>query len=211
MRRVGETAARSPEAATDSSDSSSEAPDRARGGKALKNGDWRCQQCENVNWYWREACNRCGKLRPDVEVKAAARREAAHAKREARRAAERAMRRPEEGAGRGYFERQDPSDRNSWDSEGEEFDEFGRKKKREPGGCRGAGGAGGEAGGGRASRGSLSEKQQRALEKLRKRALSGTTAGQQPVLEPAPAAPPPWSAELDARPRSRSPALPAPR
>mmetsp|Transcript_22306 Transcript_22306/g.70453 ORF Transcript_22306/g.70453 Transcript_22306/m.70453 type:complete len:173 (+) Transcript_22306:197-715(+) len=90
MRRQGATAAREKEAESDPH-SPSDVLDSA-GGSKLKNGDWKCKQCDNINWYWREACNRCTKLRPDAE--AVARREAARAKREARRVMERAMRRP---------------------------------------------------------------------------------------------------------------------
>jgi len=42
---------------------------------------------------------------------------------------ERSRRQTEEGRGGGLYDRQDPSDRKQWDSDGEEFDEFGRRKK----------------------------------------------------------------------------------
>ena len=46
---------------------------------------------------------------------------------------EKAQRAMDEGRGGGLFDRQDPNDRNDWDSGDEEVDEFGRRKgKRAP-------------------------------------------------------------------------------
>ncbi|CAE8581504.1 unnamed protein product, partial [Polarella glacialis] len=39
-------------------------------------------------------------------------------------------RQQEEGKGGGLFDRQDPSDKKQWDSDDEDFDEFGRRKKK---------------------------------------------------------------------------------
>ena len=43
---------------------------------------------------------------------------------------EKQQRAADEGRGGGLFDRQDPNDRNAWDSDDEEVDEFGRRKKK---------------------------------------------------------------------------------
>jgi len=72
----------------------------------FKAGDWACPSCGNVNWDWRDRCNICNNLKPELQDKR------------------------EGGRGGGYFDRQDPQDKKAWDSDEEIFDEFGRKKKK---------------------------------------------------------------------------------
>lgn len=87
--------------------------------KIFKAGDWKCSNCNNINWDWRDSCNVCGTLKPEVALQVAKKREF-----------ERALRRPEEGAGGGFFDRQDPADKKEHNSDEEEVDDFGRKKKK---------------------------------------------------------------------------------
>lgn len=109
---------------------------------------------------------------------------------------EKQRRSAEEGRGGGLYDRQDPSDKKQWDSDGEEFDEFGRRKRRKAGGRAGAVGprsptgtasAGGSDSGSRGivegDRGSeaasakgkaISAKQQAALERLRNKHASSS-------------------------------------
>lgn len=94
------------------------APTKGRGATIFKQGDWRCDSCNNVNWDWRESCNRCTQLRPDVALAVVAKREA-----------DRNSRRKFEGVGGGFFDRQ-AVEKNAWNSDDEEFDEFGRAKKK---------------------------------------------------------------------------------
>lgn len=49
---------------------------------------------------------------------------------------EKQRRAQEEGRGGGLYDRQDPHDKKQWDSDGEEFDEFGRRKKRRTAGAK---------------------------------------------------------------------------
>ena len=72
---------------------------------AFKPGDWACTGCGNVNWDWRERCNMCNSARPDLQEKR------------------------EGGKGGGYFDRQGAEERIEHNSDEEEYDEFGRKKK----------------------------------------------------------------------------------
>eukprot|EP00811_Abedinium_folium_P036158 NODE_8893_length_1462_cov_3.996255.p1 GENE.NODE_8893_length_1462_cov_3.996255~~NODE_8893_length_1462_cov_3.996255.p1 ORF type:complete len:331 (+),score=54.10 NODE_8893_length_1462_cov_3.996255:66-1058(+) len=67
---------------------------------------------------------------------------------------DKARRHTEEGRAGGLYDRQDPHDRRAWDSDGEEFDDFGRRKKQRGGGGDGGGGGGGADGGRSGSGGS---------------------------------------------------------
>eukprot|EP01068_Selenidium_serpulae_P013348 Selendium_serpulae@DN5955_c1_g1_i12.p1 len=71
-----------------------------------KKGDWPCTHCGNVNWARRDKCNICQAPKPNNNEE------------------------PRMGKGGGHFDLQDPEDRNKFDSSDEEFDEFGRKKRR---------------------------------------------------------------------------------
>ncbi|KAF8819231.1 ran binding protein [Cardiosporidium cionae] len=73
----------------------------------FKQGDWTCAQCGNVNWARRDRCNICNALKPVIKTLE-----------------------PRTGRGGGHYDMQDPADRNKHDSDNEEFDEFGRKKKK---------------------------------------------------------------------------------
>mmetsp|Transcript_49481 Transcript_49481/g.107754 ORF Transcript_49481/g.107754 Transcript_49481/m.107754 type:complete len:219 (+) Transcript_49481:187-843(+) len=88
----------------------------------------------------------------------------------------------EEGRGGGLYDRQDPNDKKQWDSDGEEFDEFGRRKKK------GSGSNGGSSGGARGSSSAaaaakaekatvLSSKQQAALERLKSKHAASASGG----------------------------------
>eukprot|EP00747_Dinoflagellata_sp_TGD_P003973 gnl/TRDRNA2_/TRDRNA2_110221_c0_seq1.p2 gnl/TRDRNA2_/TRDRNA2_110221_c0~~gnl/TRDRNA2_/TRDRNA2_110221_c0_seq1.p2 ORF type:complete len:180 (+),score=37.67 gnl/TRDRNA2_/TRDRNA2_110221_c0_seq1:88-627(+) len=120
--------------------------------KIFKQGDWQCYHCTNVNWDWREICNRCQRLRPDVEIRNRQRHEET-----------RTLRRSEEGKAGGFFERQ-AIEKKEWNSDDEDCDEFGRKKKAAAAGTSAADAAADRA------RMSRTEKQRAALEKLRQRA-----------------------------------------
>eukprot|EP01053_Blabericola_migrator_P008373 Blabericola_migrator_1__8372@NODE_435_length_8501_cov_292_016244_g341_i0_p4_GENE_NODE_435_length_8501_cov_292_016244_g341_i0NODE_435_length_8501_cov_292_016244_g341_i0_p4_ORF_typecomplete_len312_score32_37zfRanBP/PF00641_18/2_8e12zfRanBP/PF00641_18/1_6e09DUF35_N/PF12172_8/0_1DUF35_N/PF12172_8/0_63DUF35_N/PF12172_8/6_8e02DZR/PF12773_7/0_25DZR/PF12773_7/0_032Cytochrom_c3_2/PF14537_6/3_3Cytochrom_c3_2/PF14537_6/83zincribbon_6/PF10005_9/0_92zincribbon_6/PF10005_9/66zinc_ribbon_11/PF11682_8/4zinc_rib len=75
----------------------------------FKKGDWTCTSCGNVNWARRDRCNLCIALKPSLQKDADAKRT---------------------GKAGGHFDLQDPADRLDYDSDDEEFDEFGRKKRR---------------------------------------------------------------------------------
>ncbi|EKX73458.1 zinc finger domain containing protein [Theileria equi strain WA] len=70
-----------------------------------KQGDWSCDQCGNINWARRSNCNICGVPKQPLNVE------------------------PRVGRGGGHYDLQDPTDRNTYDSDQEKYDEFGRKKK----------------------------------------------------------------------------------
>ena len=75
------------------------------GNNLFKAGDWHCTKCGNVNWGSRKACNLCGLAR---EVDQGERK----------------------GAGGGYYERQDPTDRIEHFSDDDDiYDAFGRQKE----------------------------------------------------------------------------------
>eukprot|EP01055_Gregarina_sp_Pseudo9_P002573 Gregarina_sp_Pseudo_9__2572@NODE_283_length_3297_cov_40_004911_g265_i0_p4_GENE_NODE_283_length_3297_cov_40_004911_g265_i0NODE_283_length_3297_cov_40_004911_g265_i0_p4_ORF_typecomplete_len242_score40_38zfRanBP/PF00641_18/9_9e12zfRanBP/PF00641_18/1_1e09DUF35_N/PF12172_8/0_01DUF35_N/PF12172_8/1_6e03DUF35_N/PF12172_8/0_46DUF35_N/PF12172_8/2_8e02DZR/PF12773_7/0_27DZR/PF12773_7/0_086Cytochrom_c3_2/PF14537_6/1Cytochrom_c3_2/PF14537_6/26TF_Zn_Ribbon/PF08271_12/20TF_Zn_Ribbon/PF08271_12/5_8e02TF_Zn_Ribbo len=86
-----------------------EAAAEGRNAGLFKKGDWTCTSCGNVNWARRDRCNLCIALKPSLQKDADAKRT---------------------GKGGGHFDLQDPTDRLDYDSDDEEFDEFGRKKKR---------------------------------------------------------------------------------
>merc|ERR1712217_839815 len=75
---------------------------------------WLCANClqENAGSYKR--CERCQVLRPDE------------------RTMRQEMRRKDGdiGKGGGFFQRSSAEDREQWDSDNEEYDEFGRKKRK---------------------------------------------------------------------------------
>eukprot|EP00397_Hematodinium_sp_SG-2012_P032564 GEMP01034677.1.p2 GENE.GEMP01034677.1~~GEMP01034677.1.p2 ORF type:complete len:222 (+),score=54.52 GEMP01034677.1:334-999(+) len=116
--------------------------------------DWECPNadCKNINFKKRSKCNRCGEAKPSTASKdprvvkkdatafdwwcmqCGSKNLAAYL-----RCTECSNVRPEERALRaqlhggkagGFFDRQDPEDRNKWDSDEESVDDFGRKKKK---------------------------------------------------------------------------------
>lgn len=72
----------------------------------FKKGDWPCTHCGNVNWARRDKCNICQAPKPNNSEE------------------------PRLGKGGGHFDLQDPEDRNNHDSGDEDYDEFGRKKRK---------------------------------------------------------------------------------
>ncbi|KFH15721.1 ran binding protein [Toxoplasma gondii MAS] len=72
----------------------------------FKHGDWPCAHCGNVNWARRSTCNICNAPRTNNQDE------------------------PRMGRGGGHFDLQDPADRNRHDSDDEDFDEFGRRKRK---------------------------------------------------------------------------------
>ena len=76
------------------------------GGKGSgREGDWRCNACNNINFSFRTQCNRCQKPRPENLA-------------------------PREGRGKGFNERDDASDRRAPPpDEDDGYDDFGRRKK----------------------------------------------------------------------------------
>mmetsp|Transcript_30114 Transcript_30114/g.65847 ORF Transcript_30114/g.65847 Transcript_30114/m.65847 type:complete len:193 (-) Transcript_30114:15-593(-) len=136
----------------------SKAPlDDWRDGEKFEQGPWNCEDCHTKNEAGAFNCAKCRK--PSAEM--------------ARMLEEEKKQRAlDEGKGGGLFDRQDPNDKKDWDSDGEEFDEFGRRKKKKaaPSGSAEA------AGGGKAK--AMSDKQKAALERLRnKNAPSAGGAG----------------------------------
>ena len=73
-------------------------------------GDWPCPNCHNVNWAKRDTCNMCNTPRLNL-LKAEG---------------------PREGRGGGYMEREEVA-KKQFNDEEEEYDEFGRKKKKASG------------------------------------------------------------------------------
>lgn len=100
-----------------------------RDGEKHASGPWDCDQCHTHNEPGAFYCIQC--KRPSAEMLVMMEEE------KSRRAAE-------EGRGGGLYDRQDPNDKKQWDSDGEEFDEFGRRKKK-----RGAAGGAAAVGRGR--------------------------------------------------------------
>lgn len=86
-----------------------------RDGEKFAQGPWDCESCHAHNEPGTFYCMAC--KRPSTEMAAAMEEE-------------KKQRAQEEGRGGGLFDRQDPNDKKQWDSDGEEFDEFGRRKKR---------------------------------------------------------------------------------
>mmetsp|Transcript_67478 Transcript_67478/g.187040 ORF Transcript_67478/g.187040 Transcript_67478/m.187040 type:complete len:203 (-) Transcript_67478:94-702(-) len=76
--------------------------------------EWFCALCEAPNTASDERCRECQASRLD------------------RRSAERQAVERAGGKAGGFFDRNDPGDRRKWDSETEDVDEFGRKKKAAP-------------------------------------------------------------------------------
>ncbi|PFH37540.1 ran binding protein [Besnoitia besnoiti] len=72
----------------------------------FKQGDWPCTHCGNVNWARRNTCNICSAPKPSTHDE------------------------PRTGRGGGHFDLQDPADRRRHDSDDEDFDEFGRRKRK---------------------------------------------------------------------------------
>mmetsp|Transcript_100500 Transcript_100500/g.260042 ORF Transcript_100500/g.260042 Transcript_100500/m.260042 type:complete len:188 (-) Transcript_100500:15-578(-) len=85
---------------------------------------WKCS-CGTMNMGTYYRCERCGALRPDER-----------ATRQEMRARD-----CEIGRGGGFFQRPSPDDRKGWDSDGEEYDEFGRKKRKATAGAQAAAGS----------------------------------------------------------------------
>mmetsp|Transcript_34906 Transcript_34906/g.104445 ORF Transcript_34906/g.104445 Transcript_34906/m.104445 type:complete len:222 (-) Transcript_34906:117-782(-) len=156
-----------------------------RDGEKHPSGPWDCDQCHTHNEPGAFYCIQC--KRPSAEMMVMMEEE------KTRRSAE-------EGRGGGLYDRQDPSDKKQWDSDGEEFDEFGRRKKKR--GVRAAGGAAAAAaptrgreessvppssaaavedadgGRGKPAGGALADKHKAALERLRsKHASTGSGRG----------------------------------
>ena len=69
----------------------------------FKQGDWTCASCANVNWVWRERCNVCNNLKPNLQEPRGG------------------------GKGGGYFDR-GAVEKNEWQSDDEEIDEFGWRR-----------------------------------------------------------------------------------
>eukprot|EP00428_Durinskia_dybowskii_P063517 CAMPEP_0170387602 /NCGR_PEP_ID=MMETSP0117_2-20130122/17644_1 /TAXON_ID=400756 /ORGANISM="Durinskia baltica, Strain CSIRO CS-38" /LENGTH=178 /DNA_ID=CAMNT_0010643479 /DNA_START=36 /DNA_END=569 /DNA_ORIENTATION=+ len=96
--------------------------DEPQPGEKLANGPRRsrrrglevCLRPQEFRLGFYHRCERCGHLRPDER-----------ASRQELRARD-----CEIGRGGGFFQRSSTNDRNGWDSDGEEFDEFGRKKRK---------------------------------------------------------------------------------
>jgi len=86
-----------------------------RDGEKHATGPWDCDQCHTHNEPGAFYCVQC--KRPSAEMMVMMEEE------KSRRSAE-------EGRGGGLYDRQDPNDKKQWDSDGEEFDEFGRRKKK---------------------------------------------------------------------------------
>ncbi|CAE7249721.1 ECI1 [Symbiodinium necroappetens] len=86
-----------------------------RDGEKTSTGPWTCDACGTKNEGGAMYCMQCKMPSPDMK-----------------RAIEeeKAQRAMDEGRGGGLFDRQDPNDRNDWDSGDEEVDEFGRRKKK---------------------------------------------------------------------------------
>ncbi|SBT86231.1 zinc finger, RAN binding protein, putative [Plasmodium malariae] len=79
----------------------------------FKSNDWKCDDCGNINWAKREKCNICGKSRFTKKLSEF------KSNKEVRT-----------GKGGGHYDIQGSNEKRVHDSEDEEYDEFGRKKKR---------------------------------------------------------------------------------
>mmetsp|Transcript_129282 Transcript_129282/g.258147 ORF Transcript_129282/g.258147 Transcript_129282/m.258147 type:complete len:221 (+) Transcript_129282:124-786(+) len=86
-----------------------------RDGEKHASGPWDCETCHTHNEPGAFYCVQC--KRPSMEMMAMMEEE-------------KSRRSQEEGRGGGLYDRQDPNDKKQWDSDGEEFDEFGRRKKK---------------------------------------------------------------------------------
>ena len=110
---------------------------------------------------------------------------------------EKAQRAMDEGRGGGLFDRQDPNDRNDWDSGDEEVDEFGRRKKKSAAAKNAAKTAKREA--------SSADKHKAALERLKnKHAASKRDESPPRGGPPGPVSEPPRSGRRRSRSKSRS-------
>jgi len=74
----------------------------------FKQGDWKCPMCGNINWERRDTCNVCQTKKPGTAP-----------------AEERT------GKGGGFNERQDQPSRRHAEDDGEEYDDLGRKKRKQ--------------------------------------------------------------------------------
>jgi len=116
--------------------------------------DWTCRACNKFNFARNKVCENCGKPCPP-EIAAL----------------------PVEttdgrtGRGSGHFDRPDPEEeRNTYNSDDEEYDDFGRKKrKKNPV----AAGGGADATSARGRGAAMSEKQKAALERLKNKGKRG--------------------------------------
>ncbi|SBT75455.1 zinc finger, RAN binding protein, putative [Plasmodium ovale] len=79
----------------------------------FKSNDWKCDDCGNINWAKREKCNICSKSRYTKKVNEF------KTNKEIRT-----------GKGGGHYDIQGNNEKRVHDSDDEEYDEFGRKKKR---------------------------------------------------------------------------------
>mmetsp|Transcript_107164 Transcript_107164/g.303041 ORF Transcript_107164/g.303041 Transcript_107164/m.303041 type:complete len:161 (+) Transcript_107164:116-598(+) len=115
---------------------------------------WICVACKHELPGPYNRCDKCGTLRPDE------------------RAGRLEMRAKdgEIGKGGGYFQRAAPDDRKDWNSDDEEYDEFGRKKRRERGSSSGTGAAEADVTAGKEA---MSERQKAALARLQAKAKGG--------------------------------------
>lgn len=96
-------------------DGTSRPLDDWRDGEKFPQGPWDCDVCRIKNEAGAFYCIQCKKPSPDMARMIEE---------------EKTKRSQEEGRGGGLFDRQDPNDKKAWDSDGEEFDEFGRRKKK---------------------------------------------------------------------------------
>jgi len=122
--------------------------------------DWTCRVCGQFNMAAKKNCEHCQKpCPPQTEVQSA--RDTVEGR---------------TGRSAGHFDRPDPEEqRNAWNSDDEDFDEFGRKKrgsKKAPDDKGAAAGAKKPSGGA-----SLSEKQRAALERLKAKGAGGSANG----------------------------------
>mmetsp|Transcript_9400 Transcript_9400/g.24336 ORF Transcript_9400/g.24336 Transcript_9400/m.24336 type:complete len:214 (+) Transcript_9400:204-845(+) len=93
-----------------------------RDGEKHVQGPWDCPDCRTKNEAGAYYCAQCKRPSDDMAKMLEE---------------EKKMRSMDEGRGGGLFDRQDPNDKKDWDSDGEEFDEFGRRKKKK-GAAKGA-------------------------------------------------------------------------
>lgn len=150
-----------------------------RDGEKFQQGPWECDICKIKNEAGAFNCIQCKKPSEDMAKLIEE---------------DKKQRAAEEGRGGGLFDRQDPNDKVQWDSDGEEFDDFGRRKKKKgsatPGAAARASGAasasartGGSepsrpsvVGGGSAA-GGKEDKHKAALERLRNKHAGGAAGG----------------------------------